>query len=118
MKTIEEAAKAANSYGYPNYTGATNESFNSGFKAGVEFAQRWIPVDKLEEDGIYICKDDVANEFYICWYINGKFKLTIRTPHKSHGVSLEPFPVSYCDGNMFREDVTEFITHYRPIEYK
>jgi hypothetical protein len=48
MKTINEAVKEANAYGYPNFTGATNEAFNSGFISGVEFAQRWILVEEEE----------------------------------------------------------------------
>ena len=52
MKTIKDAAKSANAYGYPNYTGANNEAFDSGFKSGVEFIQRWIPIEEEtpEED--------------------------------------------------------------------
>ena len=46
MKTIEEAAKGANSYGYPAFRGSSHNAFNDGFKAGAEFAQRWIPVEE------------------------------------------------------------------------
>lgn len=38
MKTIEEAAKEYELYSMNNLSGA--------FKAGVEFAQRWIPVEE------------------------------------------------------------------------
>jgi hypothetical protein len=48
MKTINESAKEANGYGYPNFTGVANEAFDSGFKSGIEFAERWISVEEEE----------------------------------------------------------------------
>lgn len=42
MKTIEEAAKEYELYSINNLRGA--------FKAGAEFAQRWIPVEEEPED--------------------------------------------------------------------
>ena len=46
MKTIEEAAKE-----YRHKTN-TSECLLDGFKAGVEFAERWIPMNELKETGV------------------------------------------------------------------
>lgn len=109
MKTTDEFAKESN----PLSVGKSivnTLSYNKGFKAGIELAQRWIPVEEeLPENGIYLCKDEITDTCYLCHMRNGKFKLTIRTPVKSDG---------NCDGNMFCEDVTDIITHWRPIELK
>jgi len=52
MKTINDAMKEANSYGYPNFIGEKHNAFNEGFREGVEFAQTWIDVnDELPEVG-------------------------------------------------------------------
>jgi len=49
MLTIKEAAKDfAENYatGLAPYMTLSHNSLNESFKAGVEFAQRWIPVDE------------------------------------------------------------------------
>lgn len=95
MKTIEEAAKSANAFGYPNYTGVNNEAFDSGFKSGVEFAQRWIPVAKeLPEYNLTILFKEMNN--------NARIHLGHRSQLVDNFVEMA---ITYQN-----------ITHWRPIE--
>ena len=75
MKTVEEAAKR-----YANTKSSSDvfiESHIKDFKAGVEFAQRWIPVEEdlpeLGEKGysknVLICDDPQdEDDARICFY--------------------------------------------------
>lgn len=111
MKTIQEVAK--NSFDRLSIAGAdTNEAdFIGGFKIGVEFAQQWISVEnEFPEDTSelpLICRNETS--YFLCWVKRGRFKNTTPTPVHSDG---------FCDGNLFREDLTNAITHWRPIEFK
>ena len=113
MKTIEEVAKEFEkengekiwfSNDHQQGTALCIESF----KAGVEFAQRWIPVEEeLPKEGSKVLVKLYDNDFIVCMFRNGIFKNTTPTPQKTYG---------NCDGNLFRENLTEFITHWRYIE--
>ena len=66
-----------------------------GFKAGVEFAQRWIPVEEeLPEENIFVLCINPFSAFVACF--KGKDK-GFRIPNV---------------------DEEYKITHWRPIEYK
>ena len=103
MKTIEEAAKEFCEIRRKISTGYPPKEW---FKAGVEFAQRWISVDEgLPEEGLKVITDiDI-----VCWFKKGKFKNITPTPNKTGG---------HCDGNMFREDLTDEVSAWRPINLK
>jgi len=62
MKTIDEAAKEIYSYNVDEFTWISDEKRDS-FITGVEFAQRWIPVEEElpEKQGCYFVK--VKNSF-------------------------------------------------------
>lgn len=102
MKTIEEAAqeygeKATGCFQnnlYPHCDETLSEVAQKDFEAGVEFAQRWIPVeDELPEDSFqYLCKT-IDNEYRL---IIGEHIKNWIYPHVLKGQ----------------------ITHFRPIEYK
>lgn len=87
MKTIEEAASEC----YQNSGGDINhEYFKDIFKSGVEFAQRWIPVEEeLPEKG-----DEVLTKTSDEWYRLITFG----------SVGYKGFPSQ--------------VTHWRPIEHK
>ena len=92
MKTIEEEAKEqANALKIYS----SKQDFEKGFKAGVEFAQRWIPVEEElpEENGRYLVLRS-----------NGDWTSTyFRVSDKSF---VNYFSDAYC------------FTHWRPIELK
>jgi hypothetical protein len=100
MKTIEEAAREYSLAEYDNGTQLSNE-FDYGFKKGVEFAQRWIPVDSdekpEEEFGFYKPVLVLDEKYGLCSsaaYKNGEF--------------IPDNPVINPDD----------ITHWRPIELR
>ena len=88
MKTIEQAAMEF-CRNMPN--GAYNEK--DVFKAGVEFAQRWIPVDE-ESPAVYdyILAKSSVGDVYVANYSAKKYHVNM------------PFEVK--------------ITHWRPISIK
>ena len=105
MKTIEEAAiECANIYlqGYRDSYPADENDFIDVFESGVEFAQRWIPVEEeLPEIGekviTYMTKDKrtsygIATRIREEWEINAHW-------------------IDHTFSNMT-------ITHWRPIELK
>ena len=62
---IEQAAKEANAYGYPNFNGEKHEAFNDGFLAGASFVNERQPYTK---DGIISSINWlVENRFVICY---------------------------------------------------
>lgn len=105
MKTIDEAAKdyVKDFGGNPELSlSEIIEYAIEDFKAGAEFAQRWIPVDDElpEKDGMYLVKSNYDgivcrpfNSYYNCW--------------------------DQEDGDDFySESVGGKVTHWRPIELK
>ena len=104
MKTIEEAAY--------EYACKVNEIWQSSviatrseaaFKSGVEFAQRWIPVE--EELPIKFKKDDTINEVLIKTaeeYINLGW----------YDSDMKSFNSAHSDYEILN------VTHWRPIELK
>lgn len=98
MKTIEEASKEYyNSREDNDYTIETDFAF----KAGVEFAQKWISVeDELpKEDGAYLV--DVGWGF------------VVRRFNTYHNVWDDEDGDDY-----FTDAIGGKITHWRPIEFK
>jgi len=88
MKTIEQSAKEAWNKLLPD--SGVNPYFTDGFEEGIKFTQRWIPVEEeLPEIGIDII---AKNEYKIL-----AFKVSVI------------FDVKY---------VSEYFTHWRPIELK
>ena len=80
------------------------------FEAGVAFAQRWIPVeDELPEEGalVFAKSGNEPIDIDICWFKNKKF--IMRFAYQ---------PSYYSSTVKFRENITESITHWRPIEYR
>lgn len=104
MKTIDEEAgeqaKQCANFWYdkdanPLEWVAKAKPFSYGFKAGAEFAQRWIPVSEPPEDNsIVLVKSESPFKYSTAWYTNGKFK---------------------CD---FIGISHERVTHWRPINMK
>lgn len=107
MKTIEEKAKEYAEKKFesiaPLYDLDSNDIkklFESVFKAGVEFGQRWIPVEEeLPEVGELV---------------QIKFNLLNEHLHFDHDKVID------VNGNkMFEiEQIMVNVTHWRPIEYK
>lgn len=94
MKTIEQAAEEYENKELDVIDGEyTSFSIINAFKAGVEFAQRWIPVDEespVEYD--YVLAKSSVEDVYVASFSAGTFHTGM--PHKVN------------------------ITHWRPIEYK
>jgi len=95
MKTIDEAAKE---HSRKQPYGVWNDNAIESFKAGVEFAQQWIPVEEelppINEP--ITIKYILRNGFFDYW--SGTFHTEIRRLH-------------------FLETHLKF-THWRPIELK
>lgn len=91
MKTIEQAAIEYRQT--LNDSGVLLSNTVATFKAGVEFAQRWIPVEEespAEYD--YVLAKSSVGDVYVASFSDGTFHTGM--PHKVN------------------------ITHWRPIEYK
>ena len=107
MKKIEEGAEIyyqSNEYQKSN----SLNRFDNIFKAGVEFAQRWISVE------------DELPEFDKSKYPNGDFEIFLvkmATGSISH-------KIKYCVANLIAEgrwsceSDWNVVTHWRPIELK
>lgn len=107
MKTIEEEAKEqANALRIYS----SKQDFEKGFKAGVEFAQRWIPV---EEEFPEIGKEVLVkvNDLTCSNHPNGVLMLdyVVSISHNKKGFRCE---VDYSG------KTRENVTHWRPIELK
>ena len=84
MKTIEEAAKDFND---SHVNGHHPQKWVSDiFKAGVEFAQRWIPVEEYlpEKSKQVIVK--LENGWHTCTWItgDGTFAFNVKPTHWRH----------------------------------
>jgi hypothetical protein len=110
MKTIEEAAKSANAYGYPNYTGANNEAFDSGFKSGVEFAQRWIPV---EEDLPEMSKDSANWSFEKEEPIKYSDDVLVKTLCGCVLIGCYSELGTWVSDDLYNHEI---VSHWRPVE--
>lgn len=80
MKTIEEALNIA----YDECKG--NAYFGNGFKKGVDFAQRWIPIEEElpEKSKQVIVK--LENGWHTCTWIteDGTFAFNVKPTHWRH----------------------------------
>ena len=105
MKKIKEAS---HEYFRAAQLGFENPGSEAGFKAGVEFAQRWISVE-----------DELPN-FDKYKYPNGDFEIFLV---KMSTGSISP-KIKYCVANLIAEGrwSCEYdwsvVTHWRPIELK
>ncbi|MCL2651970.1 MAG: DUF551 domain-containing protein [Candidatus Azobacteroides sp.] len=102
MKTIEEASSEY-SGDNNNYTTLFTQQKKEAFKAGIEFAQRWIDVkDELPEDNMPILLKD-RNGFIkeIGFLIGNAF-----------------FVFNKNSQNGYHEIYNTKVTHWRPIELK
>jgi hypothetical protein len=110
MKTIEQAAI------YHSYNSLLKSDFphdyqseKSGFKAGVEFAQRWISIEEETPDsgrGLLLVRwldSKGVVKYGLATYIN----------FFSIGLSKAKYLDFIIQGSCKRE-----VTHWRPIEYK
>ena len=96
MKTIEEAAiQHCNRSQFKSDFPHDYHSEESGFKAGVEFAQRWIPVEEGLPDFLtdVLIKQSNGKISIGCLFIDEKFNV-----------------------EFINEKIK--VTHWRPIEYK
>lgn len=111
MKTIKEAAKESAKKMLPLQTDL-HSYFREQFKDGVEFAQRWIPVEEelplCYESGLW---DGLRSDFVLVKFQDGRW-----TKARLYSGIL--------DGNSFNDWCNEndyqlyIITHWRPIELK
>ena len=77
MKTIEQVGNEA-------YLKAEhNAYFVNGFKAGVEFAQRWIPVEEELPKKLVQVIVKLENGWHTCTWIteNGDFAFNVKPTH-------------------------------------
>ena len=81
MKTIEQAAWefAEENTDSESYVGGTY----SGFKAGVEFAQRWIPVEDEIPEKFKQVIVKLENGWHTCTWImeDGTFAFNVKPTH-------------------------------------
>lgn len=114
MKTIEEAAEESAKKAFGELEGLSDidgefyYQHTEAFKAGVEFAQRWIPVEEELPD------------FDKTKYPNGNYEV-----HLVKMVTGGMSPITrYAVSHLINETrwSCEFdwsvVTHWRPIEYK
>lgn len=107
MKTIEEAAKE---YERIHYYVDEKEAF----RAGAEFAQRWIPVEEeLPEDSDSITQTEkytYTENAVLVRTVNGKYTVSKRSKFKGN----ENSKWEWIGSSAFSDSVT----HWRPIEIK
>ena len=80
MKTIEEALNIA----YDECK--SNAYFGNGFKKGVEFAQRWMPVEEELPEKLVQVIVKLANGWHTTTWIteNGDFAFNVKPTHWRH----------------------------------
>lgn len=108
MTAEEKAREYSNSEGIYNEHG--ERLLYMGYLAGYNEAIRWRDPKKEppEQTGLVLTKiGDGVDSVDICRYINGRFKLYYQNQ-----------PSDYTDKPIFREDLTECVTGWRPIDYK
>lgn len=98
MKTINEETKEfIDSFKYERYA---DKLIALCFKAGVNFAQRWIPVDEELPEGIAILMIENCNiDVVVGYYQNGKWICRLFVP-----TGISDF------------EINDKVTHWRPIE--
>ena len=102
MKTIKEAA---HEYFRKAQLGLENPGSESGFIAGVEFAQRWISVeDELPED------ENKESDFSVC--------VLAKDMHGKTMSAYYHFQKRSFYSNAFSKSELIGITHWRPIKLK
>ena len=115
MKTIKEASKeyinnslqtkALSNVNYEenNYEAGYNDSLinntEEAFKAGVEFAQDWIPVNKELPK----------------WYTGCRLDILVKKETFNYPASVKIHTI-YSDKDI--QELKEMYTHWRPIELK
>lgn len=102
MKTIEEALDEA----YKN--AGSNAYFGNGFRAGIEFAQRWISVDEvLPEIGctVFVKKELRQGDTWV----QHIYSVSTRLAPSGEWESIKWSDVGFTRG---------IVTHWRPIELK
>lgn len=98
MLTIEQALDEA----YKN--AGSNAYFGNGFRAGVEFAQRWIPVEEeLPEVGEIVLVRTKINKVTTC-------EMYIPKDYLDNILGEKEWAASY--------NFKQAITHWRPINLK
>ena len=98
MKTIEEALNIA----YDECK--SNAYFGNGFKKGVEFAQRWIPIEEeLPEVGEIVLVKTKINKVTTC-------EMYIPKDYLGNILGEKKWAASY--------NFKQAITHWRPINLK
>ena len=98
MKTIEEALNIA----YDECK--SNAYFGNGFKKGVEFAQRWIPVEKkLPEVSEIVLVKTKINKVTTC-------EMYIPKDYLGNILGEKEWAASY--------NFKQAITHWRPVNLK
>ena len=80
MKTIEDALNIA----YDECK--SNAYFGNGFKKGVEFAQRWIPVEEDLPEKFKQVIVKLENGWHTCTWIteDGTFAFNVKPTHWRH----------------------------------
>jgi len=89
MKTIEEAAiECANTYvkGYRDFYPSNEGDFIDVFESGVEFAQRWIPVEEDLPEKFKQVIVKLENGWHTCTWImeDGTFAFNVKPTHWRH----------------------------------
>ena len=107
MKTINDAAiECANIYlqGYRDSYPADENDFVDVFEAGIEFAQRWIPVEEeLPEVGEIVLVKTKINKVTTC-------EMYIPKDYLGNILGEKEWAASY--------NFKQAITHWRPINLK
>ena len=107
MKTIEEAAiECANGYveGYRNFYPANEGDFIDVFEAGVEFAQRWIQIDRCTNG--YITANSLSDI---------ERNLPVIMNDEDGDKDDEYIIIKYISDLL---DMDESFTHWRPVNLK
>ena len=86
MKTIEEAAiECANMYvsGYRDFYPSNEGDFIDVFESGVEFAQRWIPIEEELPPVSQQVIVKLKNDWHTCTWLlgDGTFAYNVKPTH-------------------------------------
>ena len=89
MLTIEQAAREHSgnlTITHETLKNVTKEDFERSFRAGVEFAQRWIPVEEELPEKLVQVIVKLANGWHTTTWIteNGDFAFNVKPTHWRH----------------------------------